>query len=375
MSYLSNGLAMAKKLMRFFFPPKPESTMPSYARLNFSQKGVLQAIFSVSVSIIFFIVGEIVLIDIYKAGIFSQTMQKFIIIITIAVVVSLLTYIVMELSVKLNIVFGVTIPMVIEFSHALKKLQLFEFEKQIEFVSNHKIPLFVAKISIYPYYKDNVRVKMFINLKNKEKLKLYNGDQRLCLNIEDFERIIEEDKKRFSLAESVALMEKEEELRSFKEVIASLTNDKNRLEIDLTQLRKETTKLRNTVQMQPAQANSRVDRLRMERLQWIVLIPTMEKLIREAPSGKKYTMPELEAAFAEAWAQRADLQEQMRKLLMKETESTPSKDVTTIMPSEAMMKAVKADFKEAGLFSAGGHPRTPEVRSKFFSGKGKTDIP
>jgi hypothetical protein len=347
MSYWSRGLSIVKKLKDFFFPPKPELAMPSYAKLNIFQKGVLQTIFSVSISVIFLFIGVIVLLNPDKIGVFPQTMRIFIFCVAIAVLSTLLALIVMQLSIKLNIVFSVIIENVIEFSHALEKLRIFEFDKQIDFISKRKIPLFVAKESIYPFYKNNIRVKMFLNLNNKEKLKLYNGDYRLCLNVEDYECIIEEDKERFSLAESVALMEKEDEIRSFKEVVASLTNDKNRLKTELAQVQEEAAKLRRTVKMQPTHAGRRVERLRVERLQWAALIPAMEKLMREAPRGKKYTTWELEAAFAEAWAHRSDLREQMRKL-------TESEETT---PSKAIMSAVAADFADAGLFSTGGRPR------------------
>jgi hypothetical protein len=62
-------------------------------------------------------------------------------------------------------------------------------------------------------------------------------------------------------------MEKEDEIRSFKEVVASLTNDKNRLKTELAQVQEEAAKLRRTVKMQPTHAGRRVDRLRVERLQ------------------------------------------------------------------------------------------------------------
>ena len=105
--------------------------------------------------------------------------------------------------------------------------------------------------------------------------------------------------------------------------------------------------LRGKVNIQDAQDAGRIDRLRKERLQWAALTPVAERLIREAPTGKIYTMPEIERAFAAEWEQRTDLREQMLKLTGDEA--------TT--PSGSMFDAIKAEFQEAGLFrSKGGRP-------------------
>jgi hypothetical protein len=73
----------------------------------------------------------------------------------------------------------------------------------------------------------------------------------------------------------------------------------------------------------------------------------IERLMNEATPGKKYTTPELEAAFEAEWERRPDLQARMREL-------TEGKEAA---PSESIWNAVKAEFKDAGMFSPGGRPK------------------
>jgi Fic family protein len=77
------------------------------------------------------------------------------------------------------------------------------------------------------------------------------------------------------------------------------------------------------------------------------LTPVIERLMSEAKPGKKYTTPELEAAFEAEWERRPDLQARMRKL-------TEGKEAA---PSESIWNAVKAEFKDTGMFSSGGRPK------------------
>ena len=69
--------------------------------------------------------------------------------------------------------------------------------------------------------------------------------------------------------------------------------------------------------------------------------------MRDAPAGKQYTTPEIEAAFKAEWEQRADLRQHMLHLTESEAAA----------PSETILKAIKAEFKDVGKLSPGGRPR------------------
>jgi hypothetical protein len=253
---------------------------------------------------------------------------------------------VIMLSSKINLSWPVILPKVIEFSYALRNLRIFELDEQIRFVIKKNVNVFTSHIELSEIYKENIRAKKYKNFSDKEKIKNLLGGRMLCLDADEYEHLVQEYKHRCSIEESVVLMDKEQELNALKMTIASISNDKAKLENTLEFFRETNAKLQNQQRMHPAQEQTRIDRLREERLYWAVFTPLIERLIDKAPKGKRYTMPEIEGAFAEEWEHRTDLRERMRKLTGSETAN----------PSGSVMEAVKAEFKEAGLFSTGGRP-------------------
>ena len=269
----------------------------------------------------------------------------------LAVFGSLIGYFLIKLSTKLNLVWPVTLPQVVEFSSAMRKIGIVEPGEQIAFVRKHKLPVFIAGSPILGEEQADVSAKLYIYahkpIAAQDIFERNIGKRTLCLDADDYNSIMAESMKRFSLEESAALVEKNEELRSLKTALASMAEDKSRLESENSDLETSVQELKNKVQTQPAQEESRVERLRIERLQWAAFIPVMDRLMRDAPEGKKFTTRELEEAFAAEWAARPDLRERMGQL----TGSEETK------PSETLLSAVKAEFKDAGLLSSGGRPR------------------
>lgn len=269
----------------------------------------------------------------------------------LTVIGSAIGYFCIKLSTKLNLAWPVTLPQVVEFPSALRKLGIIEPGEQIAFVRKRKLPVFIAGSPILGEEGTNVSAKLYIYahkpIAAQDIFERNIGRRTLCLDAEDYNRILAEGMKRFSLEESAAIAEKDGELRSIKTALASMIEDKNRLESQNADLENSMQELKNKVQAQPAQEESRVERLRIERLQWAAFTPAMERLMREAPGGKKFTTRELEEAFTAEWSARSDLRERMRQL-------TGTEDTK---PSETLLSAVKAEFKDAGMFSSGGRPR------------------
>ncbi|CAK7044268.1 MAG: hypothetical protein DELT_02962 [Desulfovibrio sp.] len=260
-------------------------------------------------------------------------------------------YFLLKLSTRLNLAWPVIVPKVVEFSSSLRKIGIIEPGEQIAFVRKHKLPVFIAASPILGEEGENISARLYIYahkpIAAQDIFERNIGKRTLCLDADDYARIVADSTKRFSLEESAALTEKEEELHSLKVALASMTEDKARLESQNSDLQESLQELKNKAQTQPAQEESRVERLRVERLQWAAFTPAMEKLMQNAPAGKKFTTRELEEAFSAEWDARPDLRERMRQL----TDSAETK------PSETILSAVKAEFKDAGMFSAGGRPR------------------
>lgn len=351
--------------------------MSDRQKLNIFQRGILQKVAFVFVYLVSITIG-VLIIDWLDKRLFIALVQKaqergsiplegarsFITliesrdttmifsIISVGLVCGSAGWLFMRWAAKRNWSWPVTLSRAVEFKAAMRRLGVVDPVEQIEFVRKRKLPVFISLSPLLQDEHTEVRAKLYAfahncSLSDKTVFTHYAGDQVLCLDANDCERLIQKSKRSFSLAESVVLTAKDRELQSIKETLASLIDDNHNLEAELTASKKENTRLKDQVQILPAQTAGRVERLRIERLQWAALSSTMERLMKEAPAGKKYTTSELESAFAEEWERCADLRQQMHAL----TGSEATK------PSESMMSVVKAEFKDAGLFSTGGRPR------------------
>lgn len=319
-------------------------------RRNIFQRGALQSAFTALVALLCCVVAGLILYWLDKARLHAADITVFDIIV-IAALFTVISIAVLRFSTRLNLAWSVTLPKAVEFSAALRKLGILELKEQIAFARKHKLAVFIANAPILGDDQKNVRARVypFVNnpLASEGVFTTNIGKRALCLGAEEYERISDEIRERGSLAESVALAEKDAEIKALKTALASMGEDKSRLEAQNVELETSMQELRNKVQTQPAQEESRMERLRIERLQWAAFTPAMEKLMREAPDGKKFTTRELEEAFAAEWNARPDLRERMRQL-------TGTEDTK---PSETLLSAVKAEFKDAGMLSSGGRPR------------------
>ena len=251
----------------------------------------------------------------------------------------------MRWAAKRNWSLPVTLPKALEFRTAMRKLGVTTPEDEISFVKKYKIPVFIASHPFIGDVQENVRSQFYAfahhsAFSESDIFERHIGKRTLCLDADDYERLVMEGKNCSSLQESVAIAEKDEEIKSLRLSLASAVEE-NKVLVS------ERDDLRGKVGIQDAQEGGRIDRLRKERLQWAALTPAAERLIREAPAGKIYTMPEIKAAFAAEWERRDDLREQMSKLTGNEATA----------PSGSMYDAIKEEFKEAGLYSEkGGRP-------------------
>lgn len=249
-----------------------------------------------------------------------------------------------KLSTRYNLVCSVTLPNAVECASALRKLGILESQEQMAFIRRYKIPLYISATPFLNEEQENSKAKRFCLTTtcfiSKGLFMRSMGQRTLCIDAEDYAALMQENTRRASLETSAAVAEKNKEIQSLRTALSALTREHDALI-------EERNMLRNKVRIQPAQQDTRVERLRIERLLWSAYIPVIEDLLHRASSGTYYTTTELTAAFAAEWDRRADLRAQMQRLTGSDKAH----------PSENFIKAVKAEFKDAGKLSPGGRPR------------------
>ena len=316
----------------------------SPVKLNIFQRGVLQEVFTAFIGFLCIIASTYILFLLDRERFLSSASISAVDLIVIAALFTVIGFIAIKYSTRFNLAWSVVLPRVVEFSSALRKLRVLDFKKQLAFVREHKLSVYIAAEPILEDERENIRAKFYPFVHNvlaSESVFTTNiGKRTLCLDAEEYECIVKEVERDDAQRESVTIADQ-------NLIIRGLTASNSALVQENATITKEFEKLRGKVGMQSAHEGGRVDRLRIERLQWAALIPAMERLMKEATPGKKYNTPELEAAFEAEWNRRTDLHARMREL-------TDGKEVA---PSESLWNAVKAEFKDAGIFSSGGRPK------------------
>ncbi|MDR2572734.1 MAG: hypothetical protein LBC94_00060 [Desulfovibrio sp.] len=253
-------------------------------------------------------------------------------------------WLLMRWAANLNWSWPVTLPRAVEFRFAMRMLNITGPAGEIECIRKHKPHIFIALAPMRQQEQEAVRARLYAfahdMFSRNDVFERHIGKQTLCLDAAEYELLAEKVKKEESLRESVVIAAKDEEIKGLRTAVASLTQEN-------AVITKERDELRGKVRIQSAQEEGRVKRLRIERLLWIAYSSVIDRLMRDIPPAKGYTTPDIEAAFAAEWEQRADLREHMRQLT----------GIEEANPSEDFIKAVKAEFKEVGKLNTGSRPR------------------
>jgi len=280
----------------------------------------------------------------FKAQIAAMDVAAIFAIITVGVFCAIICWFLMRWAANFNWSWPVMLPKAVEFRSAMRMLNVTNPVEEIECVRKHKLSVFIALAPLRKNEQEAVRAQLypFANhmFSKMDVFERHIGRQTLCLDAAEYEHVVEKVKKEDALRESVAIAATNDEVKSLRTAVASLTKENE-------DIAKERDELRGKVRMQSPQEEGRVDRLRVERLWWTAYNSVMDRLIHDAPPGKQYTTPEIEAAFAAEWEQRPELREHMRRLTSNEETK----------PSESILKAVKEELKDAGRLSPGGRPK------------------
>ena len=342
----------------------------SSVKLNIFQRGILQKI-SVAIVYFFCFLAGGFFIEWLEKRRFANVMaeakkQEFIIVqdagslkslfvdmdgtagvalVFVILICAALSWFMMRWAANLNLAWPVTLAKAVEFRHAMNKLGIKASSKQISAVRDYKLPVFIALKPLLPGEHEAVRAKLYpfahdFSFSTDTVFERHAGRQTLCLDVDDYERFAKEFRQAASQESLAAVAVKDEEITGLKAAVVSLSQEN-------AELTKERDELRSKVRVQPAQEEGRVERLRVERLLWAAYIPVIERLKQEAPQGKQYTTPEIEAAFALEWQRREDLRVALTNLTEQDL----------VQPSKEFLKAIKAELKNAGIFSPGGRPR------------------
>lgn len=283
------------------------------------QTDALQMVFSVGTATLCLIVGHLCLSRLYSSGALPESAILFLAVCASLAVLVFIIFFVMKWTLRLNIAFSVTLPKVVELSYAMKSMDIPEFDDQINFIAKHRLDVFVSQTPISSPYKENATVKKYITLGDKEKSKFYNGDDRLCLNAEDYDCIMQERTKRLSSQNSSAVAEKDEEIKNLRAALASAIRENESLQ---QENRDFSNKLKTVSTRDGKTETSTIRRIPF----WLVAAPLINRLRKTADPSILYSRPDIQAAFDAEMEKFPELKDSIKKELHLSRQKAPESE-------------------------------------------------
>ena len=283
------------------------------------QTDALQMLFSVGTATLCLIVGHLFLSRLYSSGALPESAILFLAACASSAVLAFIIFFIMKWTLRLHIAFSVTLPKVVELSYAMKSIGIPEFDEQIYFITKRHIDVFLSQTPILSPYKENATVKKYINLGDNEKSKFYNGDDRLCLNAEDYDRIMQEHAKRLSSQNFSTVAGKDEEIKNLRDALASAIRENESLQ-------KENKDFSNKLKTISTR-NSKTETSTIRRIPfWLVAAPLINRLRETATPGILYSRPDIQAAFDEEVKKFPELKENIKKELHLSRQKAPESE-------------------------------------------------
>lgn len=296
-------------------------------KLSIFQRGIFQFIFSVVIASLFMYAGLASFIYLYGAGIFSQKAIIIFFGLTSALVIVAISFLVMKLTFGVNLATKVTLPKIVEFSHALQNIGIKRFDEQIDFIAREKVFVFVSDETIPSPYKENASVKRCILLNDKKKLKYLNGDKRLCLDAEDYERLLDEHGATTKAAFSARIVEMDQQVSELKAANSLHVAEIAKLTEENEKLLAENAGLQRKQQTAPSR-EGKVETSNTRRIPfWRVAGPLINRMVEEAQPDTKYTTTEIQKVFEAEIGKFPELKEAITKELHRYKQTTPKNEL------------------------------------------------
>lgn len=295
-------------------------------KLNVFQRGILQFFFSVAIASLFMFVGLTGFIQLYHAGLFSQNTIIVFFGFASALVIVAISFLLMKQTFYANLTTKVTLPRIVEFSHALQNIGISRFDEQIDFIVREKVLVFLSDETIMPPFKENASVKRYIFLKDKEKLKYFNGDKRLCLDSDDYERLLNQHGANTKSAYAARIAELEQNVSDLKAV-----NSIQSAGIDVLTKEKAALSAENvTFQRKQQTALSREGKAEASNIRripfWRVVGPMINRMIGEANPDTEYTTTAIQTAFDSEMEKFPELKQAIKEELHRYKQNPPKSE-------------------------------------------------
>lgn len=237
----------------------------------------------------------------------------------------------MRWAAKRNWSWPVTLPKAVEFRAAMEQLGIVDPNDRIDFVRKHKLPIFIALSPLVGREAESVRAQLYVfahhsSFSDKDVFERHIGKQTLCLDADDYQRLLEEHGQKTNLAYSARIAALEQDNTTLTGANSLHVAEIAKLTEENDKLLKDNAEFRQKLQTVPAREGSAESRETKRIPFWRVAIPVVNRLIGEARPETQYTRPQIQAAFLLELENFPELKPAIQVLLhtaKKERENTP----------------------------------------------------
>ncbi len=197
----------------------------------------------------------------------------------------------------------------------MQNLRILNFDKQIDFIAEKDVHIFLSQTPFVQPTAEHLSVKKYIALQNRKTLKFYNGDNRLCLDYDDYEQLLHEQEELSSIIYAKQRLARENEIETLKAANALLHEDMAKLAQEKEACCHELTEIQRKQQTSLAR-DAKADKRENDRvIFWRVAAPMINRLLADAGPQTLYTRPQIQAAFEEELKKFPQLQASIATLL------------------------------------------------------------
>lgn len=330
--------------------------LPSSRKLNIFQRGILQKCFTFFVYTICLISASLFLdcldkrwflksvnIAVDKGEIPEKTAQAFAILIQsrdelfflflifFGAACGLAGFLLVRLAAKFQWSWPITLPKAVEFRQAMEKIGITDPDDRIDFARKHGLPAYIASKPFLEMEHDNVKARFYafadsLSIGNREIFNTYTGNQRLCLDGDDFSVIQEKfgQKAQGALAARVATLE--DGITSLKSEVSLKQAEIDYLKNENLKLAEENESCKNKIRTF-AGRERKIDKRSTNKIPFRrVAYPLVNRLIAHAMPEEKYTRKQIQDEFMRELSGYPEMEDSIRQLLhtqKKEADNTP----------------------------------------------------
>lgn len=196
----------------------------------------------------------------------------------------------------------VELPQAVEFRQAMEKMGIHDPDDRIDFVRRHGVPVYIAAKPFIGMERELVKARLYafsdsLYISNKEVFNAYTGQQRLCLDGEDYKYLQEKFGQQAQMALTARIVSLEDTVTRLRGELSASEMANDKLKEDISKLNDEIEAYRNKDKTAAGREKKLAKWSENKNPFRRVAYSLVNRLIADAQPGETYTRPVIQEEF------------------------------------------------------------------------------